>query len=56
MPNFDVNTDEWNCHHEGCDEVFDEKVERLRHSMREHWDVNPKKYPNMTEQDDGLLF
>ena len=49
-------TDELECQYDGCPEVFETHTERLEHSMNEHTDLNPKKYPKMTGQDDGLMF
>lgn len=48
--------DELVCQYDDCQEMFETHEERLRHSMSEHTDLNPKKYPKMTGQDDGLLF
>lgn len=36
------------CMHGGCLEEFESHQNRLAHSMEEHWNINPKKYPNMT--------
>lgn len=48
---------ELQCMYEGCDEgPFESHAKRTEHSLREHHDINPKKYPNTTDQDDGLLF
>jgi len=43
--------------YEDCDGgPFEEHEERLEHSLREHWDINPKKYPSITGQDNKLMF
>lgn len=48
--------DKLECQYDDCTEKFETHDERLEHSLAEHTDVNPKKYPNMTGQDDGLKF
>lgn len=44
------------CQYDDCGEEFETHEERLEHSMREHTDINPKRYPNMTGRDTGLKF
>lgn len=38
------------------DGPFDSHENRVGHSLREHWDINPKKYPHITGQDNKLMF
>lgn len=39
---------ELECMYDGCTEVFPTHEDRTAHSMEEHWDINPEKYPTIT--------
>lgn len=59
---FDDDDDEeeivqnYQCMYDDCEEWFEDRKDRIRHSLKVHWDINPKKYPHITGADSKLLF
>lgn len=49
-------SNDFSCHYDDCVEEFETSDARLRHSLEDHWDINPKKYPNITGAEGNILF
>jgi hypothetical protein len=46
----------YQCMYDDCEEWFEDSNGRLRHSLDEHWNIDPRKYPNITDADGHILF